>query len=251
MSHISIQGLKKSFGSKVVLKNVSLNVNKGESLVIMGGSGTGKSVLIKCILGLLKYNHGVIKIDGKTVPKANSFDPKISLQKYGMLFQGSALFDSLSVWQNICFAALQEKRMTEKQAIDRAVEVLHSVNLGPDVARLFPAELSGGMQRRVALARAIVDRPEIIFFDEPTAGLDPIVSSTINELIVKSAKELGATTITITHDMASAKRISDHVAMIHQGEIIWYGTSKELSETDNPFVHQFINGLSAGPIQAV
>jgi len=246
---ISIKDLKKSFGRKKVLDGVDLEVNKGESLVVIGGSGTGKSVLIKCIQGLLTPDAGSIKIDDIEVANGAAFDQKNLHAKMGMLFQGGALFDSLSVWENVAFALLENKKTPKSLAKVEAIRVLRQVGLAPDVADLYPSELSGGMQKRVGLARAIITKPEIIFFDEPTTGLDPIMADVINDLIVESAKGLGATTLTITHDMASVKKIADRVAMLYQGKIIWQGTVKEMEKTENPYVIQFINGCAQGPIK--
>jgi len=244
---ISIKNLHKSFGRKKVLDGIDLDVYKGESLVVIGGSGTGKSVLIKCIQGLLTPDEGSIQIDGiETTSKASWQTLHGSM---GMLFQGGALFDSLSVWQNVAFSLLENQKMSKETAKIEAVRVLRQVGLAPDVADLFPSELSGGMQKRVGLARAIITKPQIIFFDEPTTGLDPIMSDVINDLIVESAKGLGATTLTITHDMASARKIADRIAMLYQGKIIWQGSVKDLDKTDNPYVMQFVNGCAQGPIK--
>ena len=242
---IEIKNLYKAFGKKKVLDGVDLNIKKGESLVVIGGSGTGKSVLIKCIQGLLTPDMGSIKIDGEEVIGTK----KNIHEKMGMLFQGAALFDSLSVWENVAFTLLENKNIDRKQAKLEAIRVLRQVGLAPDVADLSPSELSGGMQKRVGLARAIISNPEIIFFDEPTTGLDPIMADVINELIIESAKGLGATTLTITHDMASARKIADRIAMLYKGKIIWSGTVKEMDKSDKPYLKQFINGQSQGPIK--
>ena len=245
---ISIKNLQKSFGQKKVLCGVDLDVCQGESLVVIGGSGTGKSVLIKCIQGLISPDAGTIEIDGVNTTDMQSEDQSFHA-KMGMLFQGGALFDSLSVWENVAFSLLENKKMNRKEAKIEAIRVLRQVGLAPDVADLSPAELSGGMQKRVGLARAVITKPEIIFFDEPTTGLDPIMADVINDLIVESAKGLGATTLTITHDMASARKIADRIAMLYQGKIIWQGTVKDLDKTDNPYVLQFVNGSAQGPIK--
>ncbi len=246
---ISIRNLHKAFGQKKVLNGVDLDVCKGQSLVVIGGSGTGKSVLIKCIQGLLSPDEGSIKIDGQDI----SFDQNKNAEnlnaQMGMLFQGGALFDSLSVWENVAFSLIENQGYKREDAKREAVRVLRQVGLAPDVADLSPSELSGGMQKRVGLARAIITKPDIIFFDEPTTGLDPIMSDVINDLIIESAKGLGATTLTITHDMASVRKIADCVAMLYQGKIIWQGTVKEMDKTENPYVRQFINGCSQGPIK--
>ena len=246
---IKISGLKKSFGKKIVLDGVDLEIAKGESLVVIGGSGTGKSVLIKCIQGLLQPDAGSILVDDSEVVGLNENEKEEMHAKMGMLFQGGALFDSLSVWENVAFGLLENKKMPKKQAKNEAVRVLRQVGLAPDVADLSPSELSGGMQKRVGLARAIATRPEIIFFDEPTTGLDPIMADVINDLIIESVKGLGATALTITHDMASARKIADRIAMLYHGKIIWQGTVKEMDKTTNPYVCQFINGCSQGPIK--
>ena len=246
---IEVSDLHKAFGRIRVLNGVYLKIKKGESLVVIGGSGTGKSVLIKCIQGLIRPDSGSIKIDGfETVGAARKENEK-HYAKMGMLFQGGALFDSLSVWENVAFGLLENQKMPRRQAREKAVEVLRQVGLGPDVADLSPSELSGGMQKRVGLARAVATRPEIIFFDEPTTGLDPIMADVINDLIIDSVKKLGASALTITHDMASARKIADRIAMLYQGKIIWQGTVAEMDKTDNPYVCQFVNGCSKGPIK--
>lgn len=246
---IKITNLKKAFGRKVVLDGVDLEVKKGESLVVIGGSGTGKSVLIKCIQGILVPETGSIKIDGNEIVGVNEKQKEEMHAKMGMLFQGGALFDSLSVWENVAFGLIENQKMPKKEAKLAAINVLRQVGLAPDVADLSPSELSGGMQKRVGLARAIATKPEIIFFDEPTTGLDPIMSDVINDLIIESVKGLGATALTITHDMASARKIADRIAMLYKGKIIWQGTVKEMDKTDNPYVCQFIHGSSKGPIK--
>ena len=246
---IEIRNLSKAFGKKVVLDGIDLDVKRGESLVVIGGSGTGKSVLIKCIQGLLNADSGSIKVDEEEVVGAPRKQVEAMHTKMGMLFQGGALFDNLSVWQNVAFGLIENQNMPKKQAKNEAIRVLRQVGLAPDVADLSPSELSGGMQKRVGLARAIATKPEIIFFDEPTTGLDPIMSDVINDLIIESVKGLGATALTITHDMASARKIADKIAMLYKGKIIWQGTVKEMDKTDNPYVRQFINGCSQGPIK--
>jgi len=246
---IKIRNLHKAFGKKQVLNGVDLDLHKGESLVVIGGSGTGKSVLIKCIQGLLIPDSGSIQIDGVEIVNENPEVIDRMHSQMGMLFQGGALFDSLSVWENVAFDLIQNRGCSKKKAKIVAIKVLRQVGLGEDIADLYPSELSGGMQKRVGLARAVVTRPEIIFFDEPTTGLDPIMADVINDLIIESAKDLGATTLTITHDMASARKIADKIAMLYEGKIIWYGTVKELDKTDNPYVRQFIKGSSKGPIK--
>ncbi len=246
---IKIKNLHKAFGRKIVLSGVNLEIAKGESLVVIGGSGTGKSVLIKCIQGLITPESGSILVDNREVVGIDEEEKEKLHSKMGMLFQGGALFDSLTVWENVAFDLIENRGMGKKEAKAEAVRVLRSVGLASDVADLSPSELSGGMQKRVGLARAIASKPEIIFFDEPTTGLDPIMSDVINNLIIKSVKELGATALSITHDMTSARKIADRIAMLYKGKIVWEGTVKEMDKTDNPYVCQFINGCSDGPIK--
>ena len=248
-SKIALQGVKKSFGTKSVLNGVNLNIARGESLVVIGGSGTGKSVLLKNILGLITPDEGTIEIDGSSVVNLAWNKREILLTKVGMLFQNAALFDSMSVWQNITFGLAAQKSISEHEAIEIAIAKLAAVGLNSDVARLTPAELSGGMKKRVGLARAIADNPEILFFDEPTTGLDPIMSDVINELIVSCVKELGATALSITHDMSSAKKIADRIAMLHCGEIIWTGSAEQIFNSSNKYVEQFVKGRAKGPIK--
>lgn len=245
---LEVQKLAKSFDGRAVLKDVSFSINPSESLVIIGGSGSGKSVTLKCILGLLTHDQGNIFFDGQNLKNLSAAAQKETLQKFGMLFQGGALFDSLSVWENVAFGLLNGKNMNRKEAMEIAVARLLDVGLREEVAYQYPAELSGGMKKRVGLARAIATSPQIIFFDEPTTGLDPIMCSVIDTLIVKFVRTLGATALTITHDMASVRRIADKVAMLHDGKIIWHGTVSELDKTDNPYVRQFIRGSLDGPI---
>ena len=246
---IAVSGVEKSFGRKRVLDGIDLTCNAGESLVVIGGSGVGKSVLIKCILGLERPEAGSIRIDGvETVGMGRSARGPL-MQKFGMLFQGSALFDSLRVWENVAFGLVQGRGMPSRQAREIALQKLASVGLGPEVGMLSPAELSGGMQKRVALARAIAAQPEILFFDEPTTGLDPIMADVINRLIVDRVRGLGATAVSITHDMVSARKIADRIAMLHQGRIVWHGPTAEIDRSGNPYVEQFVNGRAEGPIQ--
>ena len=247
--HIELKNIHKSFGKKHVLNGLNIAVGKGRSLVVIGGSGTGKSVMLKCILGILKPDSGEITIAGENVVGLKGSARDELLSRFGMLFQGSALFDSLSVWENVAFGLTQGRGMAKNRAKDIAIEKLAQVGLNTDVAALYPAELSGGMQKRVALARAIAADPEIIFFDEPTTGLDPIMADVINNLIVDCVKRLGATTISITHDMASARKIADDIAMIHKGEIIWQGEANQVNRSGNAHVDQFIHGRAEGPIQ--
>ncbi len=246
---IRVRALKKAFGSKVVLDGVDLDVEQGTALVVVGGSGTGKSVLIKSILGLVTPDAGMIEIDGEDVLKASPARARELRGQIGMLFQNGALFDSLPVWENVTFGLLAQKRIRRREARDKAVEILAQVGLGADVAKLSPSELSGGMQKRVALARAIAAEPAIMFFDEPTTGLDPIMGAVIDELIVHCVKKLGSSSIAITHDMASAQRIGDNAAMLYQGKVTWAGPARELLTTTNPVVEQFTHGRAEGPIQ--
>jgi phospholipid/cholesterol/gamma-HCH transport system ATP-binding protein len=245
---LELKGVKKSFGPKKVLQGINLKINPGKSLVIIGGSGTGKSVMLKCVLGLIKPDEGSILIDGKESVGVSPNERDEIMRKFGMLFQGAALFDSMRVWENVAFGLIQGRGIDRRTAYDTAVEKLQSVGLDESVAQLFPAELSGGMQKRVGLARAVAANPEIIFFDEPTTGLDPIMADVINNLIVKSVKQLGATALSITHDLASARKIADDVAMIYQGKIIWQGPVSSLDKSGNEYVDQFIHGRAEGPI---
>ena len=246
---ISVRGLRKSFRRKQVLDGLDIDCASGESLVVIGGSGTGKSVLVKCILGLLNPEAGSIRIDGvETVGLLRGAREQL-MQKFGMLFQGSALFDSLSVWENVAFGLVRGRGMDRPAAREIALAKLASVGLGPEVSLLRTAELSGGMQKRVALARAIAADPEIVFFDEPTTGLDPIMADVINDLIVKCVREVGTTAVSITHDMVSARKIGHRIAMLHRGKIIWQGPAGEVDSSGNPFVDQFVHGHAEGPIQ--
>jgi len=246
---ISVRGLTKSFGRKRVLDGLDIDCATGESLVVIGGSGTGKSVLVKCILGLLEPERGSIRIDGIETVGLRRAARERMMQKSGMLFQGSALFDSLSVWENVAFGLIEGRGMDRLAAKEVALAKLAAVGLAPEAGDLRPAELSGGMQKRVALARAIAAEPEIIFFDEPTTGLDPIMADVINDLIVKCVREVGTTAISITHDMVSARKIADRIAMLHGGRIVWHGPAGEIDRSGNPFVDQFINGRAEGPIR--
>ncbi|WP_065326011.1 ABC transporter ATP-binding protein [Tritonibacter mobilis] len=246
---IEMRQVAKAFGSNEVLRGVDLEVAKGSSLVIIGGSGTGKSVALKCVLGLIEPDTGEIRVDGKPVGQG---DRDAFLARFGMLFQGAALFDSLPVWQNVAFRLLRGSLARPRdEAREIAIEKLRRVGLKADVADRLPAELSGGMQKRVGLARAIAADPEIIFFDEPTTGLDPIMSGVINDLIREIVVEMGATAMTITHDMTSVRAIADNVAMLHGGKIRWTGPVAEMDQSSDPYVEQFISGSAEGPIEAV
>lgn len=246
---ITLDNVHKAFGSNRVLQGVDLTIARGESMVIIGGSGTGKSVALKSILGLVTPDSGIITVDGQDVKKA---ERDAFLARFGMLFQGGALFDSLTVWQNVAFRLLRGSLKRPKdEAREIAIEKLRRVGLKPDVADQFPAELSGGMQKRVGLARAIAAEPEIIFFDEPTTGLDPIMAGVINELIREIVVEMGATAMTITHDMSSVRAIADKVAMLHDGVIQWTGPVADMDDSGDPYLDQFIHGRAEGPIEAV
>ncbi len=246
---IEVRGLKKAFGPKVVLDGLDLEVGRNESLVVIGGSGTGKSVLIKNMIGILRPDGGSIKIDGEeTAGVTGPARDRVS-QKFGMLFQSSALFDGMSVWRNVAFRLMEGHGLSPGEAKDLAVEKLAQVGLGPSIAEMSPADLSGGMQKRVGLARAIATAPEILFFDEPTTGLDPIMGDVINDLIVKCVRELGASALTITHDMSSARKIADRIAMLYKGKIIWHGPVADIDTCGNDYVDQFIHGRPEGPIQ--
>ncbi|MCE9521444.1 MAG: ATP-binding cassette domain-containing protein [Alphaproteobacteria bacterium] len=246
---IELKGVFKRFGPKVVLDGVDLSVMPGESLVIIGGSGTGKSVTIKSVLGLVTPDKGSIKVDGQEVTRLTGRAREKVNQKFGMLFQAAALFDSLKVWENVAFALIQGRGLGRAEAKKIALQKLAKVGLGPEVAELSPSELSGGMQKRVGLARAIAAEPEIIFFDEPTTGLDPIMADVINDLIVATVKEMGVTTLSITHDMTSARKIADKIAMLYKGKIIWSGRKEDIDKSGNPYVDQFIHGRAEGPIK--
>ena len=251
---IQLQGVHKAFGPKKVLQGVDLGLAQGKSMVIIGGSGTGKSVLLKCVLGLITPDTGAITVDGSDVTRLRqgSAERDAFLARFGMLFQGGALFDSIPVWQNVAFRLLRGSLKRPKaEAREIAVEKLRRVGLTPDVADLFPAELSGGMQKRVGLARAIAAEPEIIFFDEPTTGLDPIMSGVINDLIREIVVEMGATAMTITHDMSSVRAIADDVAMLHGGVIQWTGPVSDMDASGDAYVTQFISGSAEGPIETV
>ena len=246
---IRIRGLCKSFGANAVLDGVDLDVPRGTSMVVIGGSGSGKSVLLKCILGLVAPDAGSIEIDGQDILRLSWREKRAARARIGMLFQNGALFDSLPVWENVTFGLLARRTVSRGAAREQAGALLAQVGLGPEVGALAPAELSGGMQKRVALARAIAAQPDILFFDEPTTGLDPIMGAVIDGLIVDCVKRLGSTAMAITHDMASARRIADRVAMLHGGRIIWSGTPDALMASVNPFVDQFTHGRREGPIR--
>ncbi|MBI1361701.1 MAG: ATP-binding cassette domain-containing protein [Alphaproteobacteria bacterium] len=244
---LELKNVHKAFGPKQVLCGVDLSVRAGQSLVIIGGSGTGKSVTIKCALGLLRPDKGEVFFDGLPATTRKAMDAL--RRRTGMLFQGGALFDSLSVWENVSFALLHRDGVGRGEAKKRAIEALAKVRLGPSTADLRTAELSGGMQKRVALARAIIAKPDLIFFDEPTTGLDPITADAVNDLIVAQVKALGAAAVTITHDMASVRKIADEVAMLHEGRIIWRGPAADIDQSGSDYIDQFVHGRAEGPIQ--
>jgi phospholipid/cholesterol/gamma-HCH transport system ATP-binding protein len=246
---IRLRNLHKRFGDKVVLDGIDLDIMPRTSMVVIGGSGSGKSVLLKCILGLIEPDAGSIEIDGADVLRLPRHEREAVRSRIGMLFQNSALFDSLPVWENVSFGLLAQRKLRRAEAIPRAADFLAEVGLAPSVGELYPAELSGGMQKRVALARAIAAQPDIMFFDEPTTGLDPIMGAVIDGLLVDCVKHLGSTAVAITHDMASARRIGDTAAMIYKGRIVWSGPAANLMESGVPEVDQFTHGRREGPIQ--
>ncbi|MFM7621564.1 MAG: ABC transporter ATP-binding protein [Alphaproteobacteria bacterium] len=245
---LTLRGLTKAFGKNVVLSGIDLDVAPRESLVIIGGSGTGKSVLIKTICALLHPDGGSVLVDDRDLFRLSRSEQQAILRRFSMLFQGAALFDSLSIWENVAFGLIYGQKMDRKAARRVALEKLQDVGLSERLADAYPAELSGGMKKRVGLARAIAGNPDVIFFDEPTTGLDPIMSNVINDLIVSCVQKVGATAITITHDMTSVRHIASRVAMLHQGKVIWQGDINAMDTTDNPYVRQFVQGLTTGPM---
>jgi len=246
---LELRDVRKSFGRNDVLKGVDIDVRRGQSLVILGGSGSGKSVMLKNALGLMTPDSGSVRFDGEDVTHATGKAREAMRARIGMLFQSGALFDSLTVWQNVAFRLIHSDGLKRAEAKARAIESLRKVRLGPSVADLTPAEISGGMQKRVALARAIISKPDLIFFDEPTTGLDPITADAINDLIIEQVKALGAATVSITHDMASARKIADEIAMLYEGQIIWRGPASDIDASGNPYLDQFVHGRAEGPIQ--
>ena len=246
---LSLQNVEKRFGKNHVLRGVTLDVAPGESLVVIGGSGSGKSVMLKNALGLMTPDSGQILFNGEDVTLSRGKARARMRERVGMLFQSGALFDSLTVWENVAFRLVNSGIVKRSKAKDRAIETLSQVRLGSDVADLYPAEISGGMQKRVSLARSIISKPDLIFFDEPTTGLDPITADAINDLIIEQVRGLGAATVTITHDMSSARKIADEVAMLFEGKIIWRGKASEVDNSGNPYVDQFVHGRADGPIQ--
>ncbi len=248
---LQLVGVKKKLRGRQVLDGVDIDVAQGKSLVVIGGSGVGKSVTLKCALGLMKPDSGQVLVDGADVTRMPEEIRARVMRKFGMLFQGGALFDSLSVWENIAFRLIYADKINRTEARDRAIEVMRKVRLAPEFADVRPIELSGGMQKRAGLARAIIAKPDILFFDEPTTGLDPITADAINDLIVEQTKELGCAAVSITHDMASARKIADEIAMLYAGKIVWRGTVAALDNSGNAMVDQFVAGRADGPIQAV
>lgn len=248
---LQLLGVKKALRGRQVLDGVDLDVAPGRSLVVIGGSGVGKSVTLKCALGLMKPDAGQVLVDGADVTRMRREERAAAMRKFGMLFQGAALFDSLPVWENVAFRLIYADGVSRKDARDRAVETMRKVRLSSDFADVRPVELSGGMQKRAGLARAIIAKPDILFFDEPTTGLDPITADAINDLIVEMVKELGCAAVSITHDMASARKIADEIAMLHAGRIVWRGPAADIDKSGNAMVDQFVAGRAEGPIQAV
>lgn len=246
---LKLEGIEKSFGRNNVLRGVDLDVAPGQSLVVIGGSGSGKSVMLKVALGLMTPTSGKVLFDGHDVTNSTGKTRESMRARVGMLFQAGALFDSLTVWENVAFRLINADGVKRSEAKERAIETLKKVRLGSEVAGLYPAEISGGMQKRVSLARSIISEPDLIFFDEPTTGLDPITADAINDLIIEQVRGLGAATVTITHDMSSARKIADEVAMLFEGKIIWRGKADDVDHSGNDFVDQFVHGRADGPIQ--
>jgi phospholipid/cholesterol/gamma-HCH transport system ATP-binding protein len=244
------RAVTKAFDGRAVLDGLDLAVAAGRSLVIIGGSGQGKSVTIKTALGLMPVDGGRILMDGQDVTELSGRRRQALFARFGMLFQGAALFDSLRVWENVAFRLINADKVARKDARARALEALARVRLGPAVADRYPNELSGGMQKRVALARAVIANPEVIFFDEPTTGLDPITADAVNDLILEQVRSLGCTAVSITHDLASARKIGDEIAMLQGGKIVWRGPAADIDRSGNPYVEQFIAGRADGPITA-
>ena len=246
---IQLDGITKRFGSVKALQGVDLEVAKGESVVLIGPSASGKSLILKTILGLSPPNNGHVRIDGEDITRLKDHEREPFIRRMGMLFQQNALFDSLTVWENVAFRLLQDRSLTRAQAKEIAVQTLRSVDLAPDTADLLPAEISGGMQKRVGFARAIASRPEIVLLDEPTAGLDPITTTRINGLIRDNVRELGATALSITSNLDGARQIADRIAMVYGGKIVWTGPAEMLDDSGNPYVDQFVHHKANGPIE--
>ncbi len=250
-ANLQLAGLKKKLRGRWVLNGIDLDIAPGRSLVLIGGSGQGKSVTLKCTLGLMTPDAGQVLVDGQDITRLHGAAREAAMRKFGMLFQGGALFDSLTVWENIAFRLIYADGVARKDARERAIETMRRVRLAPEFADVRPIELSGGMQKRAGLARAIIAKPDILFFDEPTTGLDPITADAINDLIVEMVKELGCTALSITHDMPSARKIADEIAMLHHGKIVWRGAAASIDASGNAMVDQFVHGRAEGPIQAV
>ncbi len=248
---LHLKALSKRFGAKTILDGLDLSVLPGQSVVVIGGSGVGKSVMLKCALGLIAPDAGEVLVEGSNIAPLRGADRANALRAFGMLFQGAALFDSLTVWENVAFRLLNADHVNRSQAKDRAIAAMRRVRLAPETANQRPTELSGGMQKRAALARAIIAEPQILFFDEPTTGLDPITADAINDLIVEMVKDLGCSAVSITHDMASARKIADDIAMLYAGRIVWRGPAAQVDDSGDPYVDQFVHGRADGPIQAV
>ncbi|WP_373008920.1 ABC transporter ATP-binding protein [Hyphomonas sp.] len=246
---LKLEGIEKSFGRNNVLRGIDLDVAPGQSLVVIGGSGSGKSVMLKVALGLMTPTAGKVLFDGHDVTNSTGKTRESMRARVGMLFQAGALFDSVTVWENVAFRLINADGVKRSEAKERAIETLKKVRLGSEVAGLYPAEISGGMQKRVSLARSIISEPDLIFFDEPTTGLDPITADAINDLIIEQVRGLGAATVTITHDMSSARKIADEVAMLFEGRIIWRGKADDVDHSGNEYVDQFVHGRADGPIQ--
>ena len=240
-SIIEILNLSKNFDNKNILKKINLKITKGESLVIIGKSGSGKSLLMKCVLGILKPSQGEILIKNKNFFSVKRDEQDLILKSIGVTFQGNALFDSMRIWENISFKLSQNNFFKFSQLKEKVEFSLNQVGLSNSIMYQFPSQLSGGMQKRVAIARAIIDEPEILFFDEPTSGLDPVTGNKINSLIIDNVKRLGSTSITITHDLSSLNKIANKVAMINEGKIIWYGEKQDIKKTKNKTLNEFIN----------
>ena len=246
---LELSGLTKSFGANKALQGVDLRVQKGDSLVLIGSSGAGKTLVLKCIMGLIPHDDGLIAFEGRDVNTYSDGDRDEFLNNFGMTFQKSGLFDSMPVWENVAFRLIQSQRIAPREAKAHAIDKLAAVGLDAPTADLYPSELSGGMQKRVGLARAIACEPNLLFLDEPTAGLDPIMTNIINELILKIVEELGATVVSITSDMSSLKVISNRVAMIHEGRILWDGATANVENSGHEAVDQFVHSRAEGPIE--
>ena len=245
---IRINDLHKSFGQNKVLQGINLHIQNGETLTIIGQSGSGKSVLLKHILGLIRPDRGSIIVDGVDICGSSEAELNNIRRKFGLLFQAAALFDSLTVAQNVSFGLERYRDLSPKELQKRVKETLAMVGLR-EIEQLMPHELSGGMKKRVGLARAIAYKPEIMLYDEPSTGIDPIRADAINELIIKMKQQFRITSVVITHDMTSAYKVADRIAMLYNGKIVTVGTPEELRKSDNQIVQQFIHGRAEGPIK--